>query len=554
MIAHPSPDAATVHMTACDGHEDRVTSCIPAMLRERARLWPDETAFTFVDYEQDPNGSTETLTWSRLHLRALGVAQALSVRGSIGDRALILAPHGPDYVVAFLGALQAGLVAVPLSLPLGGSSDELVLAVLRDTTPAVILTTSSEVGTIKKYVDAQCAEFAPLVVYVDWLDLDCRKESGAVRESWPATAYLQYTSGSARTPAGVVVSHSNLLANFDQMVSDYFGERGGIPPRDTTVVSWLPFDHDMGLMLGICAPILGGFRAVLMSPASFLQRPVRWMQLLATNRGVWSAAPNFAYELVAETTSDSDMIGLDLRNVLGILDSSERIHAASVERFMRRFARFNLPDAVIRPTYGLPEATAYVATRKPACPPRVVRFEPEQLSAGFAHRSQHGTALISYGVPRSPAVRIVNPYSRIECPAQIAGEIWVHGDNVAMGYWQKHHETERTFDAKLASRSPGTPEGPWLRTGDLGFLCDGELFIMGRIRDLLIVDGPDRYPGKAPVTGRHREKLSAIGDQRGGGFRDDVRDAADRLRDFLASRGTPPAATPDDPVPYKMSG
>jgi fatty acid CoA ligase FadD28 len=523
------------------------------MLRERARLQPDDTAFTFVDYEQDSDGVTESLTWSQLYRRALSVAQALSVRGSTGDRAVILAPHGRDYVAAFLGALQAGLIAVPLSLPLGGSSDELVLAVLRDTSPAVILTTSAVVGSVKKYVDSQCGESAPLVVYVDWLDLDCRKIAGAERESWPTTAYLRYTSGSNRPPAGVVVSHSNLLANFEQMASDCFDERGKVAPQHTTVVSWLPFDHDIGLMLGICAPILGGFRAVLMSPASFLQRPVRWIQLLARNRGVWSAAPNFAYELLAQTTSDNDMMGLDLRHVLGILDSSERIHLASIARFTKRFARFNLPDTVIRPTYGLAEATAYVATRRPARPAQIVRFESEQLSAGYAQRCRNGTALISYGVPRSPAVRIVNPYSEIECPAQTAGEIWLHGDNVAMGYWHKHQETERTFRAKLAAPSPGTPEGPWLRTGDLGFFSDGELFIMGRIKDLLIVDGPNRYPRKVPISvpSRHVEKVVAADDQRGDDSRED---ALDGLGDFLRSCVTPPTNEPDEPMPYKMSG
>jgi fatty acid CoA ligase FadD28 len=539
-------------MTGSDGYEARVQSCIPAVLRERALLQPDVAAFEFVDYEQDPNGTCQTLTWSQLYRRSLSVAQALSVRGSTGDRALILAPHGPDYVVAFLGALQAGLIAVPLSLPLSGASDELVLAVLRDTQPAVILTTSAEVDSIKGYVDSQRAEIAPLVVYVDWVDLDFRKDAGAVRESWPATAYLQYTSGSTRPPAGVVVSHSNLLANFEQLMSDYFSGQSGSTQRVTTVVSWLPFDHDMGLMLGICAPVLGGFRAVVMSPTSFLQRPVRWIQLLARNRGVWSAAPNFAYELVTETVPDNDMVGLDLRHVVGILDSSERIHATSVDRFMKRLARFNLPDAVIRPTYGLAEATAYVATRMPARRPHVVHFDSEQLSAGFAHRSQHGTALISYGIPRSPAVRIVNPYSRIECPEQTAGEIWVHGDNVALGYWRKHQETERTFGARLAIRSHDTPEGPWLRTGDLGFFSDGELFVMGRIKDLLIVDGPNRYPGKAPLPGRHRATAAAGCDhQRRGGF---AEEREDELRDFVNSCVPSPANTPGESMPYKMSG
>ena len=517
------------------------------MLRERARLRPDDTAFTFVAYEQDwdgpPDNFADSLTWSQLYRRALSVAQALSVRGSTGDRALILAPHGPDYVAAFLGALQAGLIAVPLSLPLGGSSDELVLAVLRDTSPAVILTTSAMVGSVKKYVNSQCGDSAPLIVYVDWLDLDCRKEAGIERESWPSTAYLQYTSESTRPPAGVTVSHGNLLANFEQMVFDYFDERGKVAPPDTTIVSWLPFDHDMGLMMGICAPILGGFRAVLMSPASFLRRPVRWIQLMARNRRVFSAAPNFAFELAAQTTSDQDMVGLDLRHVLGIVDSSERIHPASLASFTKRFARFNLSETVIRPTYGLPEATGYVATARPARPPQIVSFESDPLSAGQAHRcrSGGGTALISYGVPRSPAVRIVNPYSRIECPAEVAGEIWVHGDNVALGYWDKRHETERTFRARLIAPSPGTPEGPWLRTGDLGFFFGGELFIMGRIKDLLIVDGPNRYPGKAPVpvSDRHSEES---------------KEASNMLGDFLRSYVTPSPNKPGQSQPYKMSG
>jgi fatty acid CoA ligase FadD28 len=338
-------------MTGRVGQAGPVTSCIPALLRERAQLQPDDVAFTFVDYEQDWGGVADSLTWSQVYRRALGVAQALRVRGSIGDRAVILAPHGLDYIVAFLGALQAGLIAVPLSIPQGGSGDERVAAVLRDAAPAVILTTSSAVGSVKKYVNLQRGESAPLVVYVDWLDVDWRKDMGPGRESWPNTAYLQYTSGPTGQPAGVIVSHANLLANSQQVVCDYCDQRGKLPPPDTHVVSWLPFDHDMGLIMGICAPIVGGFGAVLMSPAAFLQRPARWMQLMARYRQVWSAAPNFGYELAARRTSDDDMAGLDLRHVLGIFDSGERIHPATLERFTKRFARLHLRDTVIRPSY-----------------------------------------------------------------------------------------------------------------------------------------------------------------------------------------------------------
>ncbi|MGB9303263.1 MAG: AMP-binding protein [Mycobacterium sp.] len=497
-------------MTRRTSHAGPVTSSIPAILRERARLRPDDVAFTFVDYDQDWDGVAESLTWSQVYRRALGVAQALRVRGSTGDRAVILAPHGLDYIAAFLGALQAGLIAVPLSVPQDGSGDERVAAVLRDAAPAVILTTSAVVGSVKKYVTSQHGESVPLVVYVDWLDLDWRKNPGTGRTSWQGTAYLQYASGSTDQPAGVAgvtVSHAILVANSQHVVCEFCHDGGKLPSPDTTVVSWLPFDHDMGLIMGICAPIVGGFRAVLTSPAAFLQRPARWMQLMASHRNVWSAAPNFGYELAARRTSDAALAGLDLRNVLGIFDSGERIHPATLQSFTTRFARCELRDTVIRPSYGLAEATTYVATRPVARPPRVVRFDSVRLAAGLprrAPRNRRGTALVSYGVPRSLIVRIVHPDNRIESPAGATGEIWVYGgqvaDQLAMGYWNKQYETERTFGARLVAASRGIPEGPWLRTGDLGFFWDGELFVMGRITDRSAGRGHRRFPDDVAET------------------------------------------------------
>ena len=207
-------------------------------------------------------------------------------------------------------------------------------------------------------------------------------------------------------------------------------------------------------------------------------------------------------ELAVRKTSDDDMAGLDLSDVLVITTGSERVHPATLRRFTQRFARFNLRDAVIRPSYGLAEATVYVATRAAAQPPVIVRFDSEKLTAGKAERCESGggTPLVSYGMPRSPMIRIVDPETRIECPAGTIGEIWVHGDNVAMGYWRKPHETESTFGGRLVAPSAGIPEGPWLRTGDSGFFFDDELFIIGRIKDLLIVYGRNHSPDDIEAT------------------------------------------------------
>lgn len=472
------------------------------MLRERASLQPNDRALTFIDYEQDWDGVAETLTWSQFYRRTLNVARELARHGSAGDRAVILAPQGLEYIVAFYGALQAGRIAVPLSVPLGGVSDERVDSVLRDASPTVVLTSSRVADPVAEYVGSHSKASAPAVVAVDSLHLDAPTGSDAGCEDGPEVAYLQYTSGSTRTPAGVMMSHRNVLANFGQVSADYFADFGNVPPADTTLVSWLPFYHDMGLYVGVCGPVLTGLHAVLMSPVAFLQRPARWMHMLASNAKAYSAAPNFAFEIAAKKTSDDDMAGFDLSDVLVIATGSERVHPATLQRFTTRFARCNLSAAVIRPSYGLAEATVYVATDRPAAGPKVVRFDSDKLTAGKAEQCQNGggTPLVSYGVPRSPTVRIVDPDTMTECAAGVTGEIWVHGENVALGYWQKPDETEATFGGRLVDPSAGTPEGPWLRTGDQGFLFDDELFVIGRIKDLLIVYGRNHSPDDIEAT------------------------------------------------------
>jgi fatty acid CoA ligase FadD21 len=488
-------------------------SSILSMLHGRASLRPNDVAFTFTDYGHDPAGVRESLTWAQLSRRTMNVAHELSLRASVGDRAVILAPQSLDYILAFLGSMQAGLIAVPLPLPHRGSTDERVGAVFADTSPSVVLTTSAVAGDVGDYVDQARMETAPKLVEIDSLNLDVELRPSIESADVPSIAYLQYSSGSTRTPTGVMLSHRNLQVNFEQLMRSYFTDSGIMTPPDT-IVSWLPFYHDMGLVLGVCAPILGGFRADLTGPAAFLERPARWMQALAKNPRAFSAAPNFAFDLAARKTTDGDLAGLDLGGVLGIISGAERVELATLRRFVDRFAHFNFRDHMMRPSYGLAEATVFVAagTWNESSP--ADRFDVEELSAGRVARSAAGTgtALVKYKVPQDPALRIVDSDTNRECPQDVVGEIWVHGDNVATGYWGKPPEDQRCFGATLVDPSPGTPAGPWLRTGDLGFSSEGELFIVGRIKDLLIFRGRNHYPEDIEATVQEitRGRVAAI--------------------------------------------
>ena len=476
---------------------------LPALLRHQATTRGDAAAFTFMDGAVLGTGHHESLTWSQLYRRVLSLAEELRRTATKGDRVAIMAPQGLEYIVAFYGAMQAGLIAVPLSVPLFGAHDQRVESVLEDSAPSVLLTTSAAVADVNKYANPRGGGLAPTLIEVDVIDLDPTRTLEDTDDSRPGPAYLQYTSGSTRTPAGVIVSHHNVTSNIEQAVVRYFSEFD-ILPDDATMVSWLPFFHDMGLIMGVCAPVFAGRSAVLMSPLAFLSKPASWMQLLATNTRCFSAAPNFAFELAARRTSDADMAGLDLSRVHVILSGAERVHRATVRRFVDRFAPFGLKERVIRPSYGLAEATLYVATPEASDTVRTARFGFEDLAAGVARRCEPGqdggTELTSYGPPRGYPIRIVDPETGIERPAGTIGEIWARGDNVALGYWRKPEQTARVFRARINNPSEGTPAGPWLRTGDLGAVSDGELFIMGRLKDLLIVDGRNHHPEDIEAT------------------------------------------------------
>lgn len=476
---------------------------LPTVVRERASLQPNEVALTFFDYEQSWDGVETTLTWAQLHRRMLNLAAQIAQHGSTGDRAVILAPQSLDYIVGFLASLHAGFVAVPLSVPQGGAHDERTVSVLADTAPAVVLTASSVVDNVSQYLGARPGETA--VLEVDRLDLDGRPgPAGRATYGHPENIYLQYTSGSTRTPAGVMITNHNMFANFEQIMTSYYGVYGKLAPPGSTVVSWLPFYHDMGFIMGLILPILAGMPAKLTSPLGFMQRPGRWLELLANNPLSFSAAPNFAFDLAARKTKDEDLEGLDLSGIHSILNGSERVQPATLKRFTDRFSRHGLDPQVIRPSYGMAETTVFVATRQAGQPPKIANFDAGKLPEGRAEQvdteSDNTTALVSYGVVDTQLMRIVDADTGVECPQGLVGEIWLQGENIASGYWEKPEASARTFGATIVDPTEGTPEHPWLRTGDSGFVSGGELYIVGRIKDLLIVYGKNHSPDDIEAT------------------------------------------------------
>ena len=471
------------------------TMTLPELLAHRAAEHPDGIAYRFLDYEAEQHGYPEDLTWSEVHHRARLIADHLRQHGSPGDRVAIAAPQGLDYVLGFLGAIQAGFVAVPLPVPHPGVLDARFAGVLHDCTPAAVVTTSAAVAEMLPYITARASGVS--VIEIDALDFGATISGDSPALHPDTAAYLQYTSGSTRTPAGVVVTHRNVISNLDQITEEY---RHGVT-ENRHLVSWLPFYHDMGLILGVLIPMMVGRPAVLMTPMAFLQKPARWIQQLATNTDTFTAGPNFAYDLCVRRVSDDDMAGLDLDGVVGMILGGERVHGATMRRFAERFGQFGLRESALRPSYGLAEATLHVASSPGDRAPAVVRFDADRLAVGYLEAAHgDGAELVSCGAAGSCEVRIVDPDTLLEQPAGAVGEIWVHGDQVGAGYWRNPQMTERTFRGELTNPPAGTPRGPWLRTGDLGAMFGGELFVIGRIKDLLIVDGRNHYPDDIEAT------------------------------------------------------
>jgi len=468
----------------------------------------DTPAYRYLDYTRDDEGLAVELTWSQLGARLRAVGARLQQVTSPGERVAILAPQGVDYVVGFFAAIAAGNIAVPLFAPELPGHGERLDAVIDDAGPSVVLTTTVAAEPIRAFLKRLPPRRRPRVIAVDAVP-------DAVGSTFiPATlgtddiAYLQYTSGSTRMPTGVQISHRAVCTNVLQMIM-----AGGLD-MNIRSVSWLPLYHDMGLMM-IMFPALCGGHITLMSPLAFVRRPHRWIKALAAESAhgrTFAAAPNFAFELAAQRGLPTDGESLDLSNVVGLLNGSEPVTMAAIERFTDAFGPYGLPPTAIKPSYGMAEATLSVASIAPDARPSVIYLDREQLSA---HRAVLVTpdaptavAHVSCGqvIPSQWAV-IADPDAGAELPDGEIGEIWLQGDNIGRGYWERDDETDLVFRNKLQSQlehgshaEGSAVSGFWMRTGDLGVYLDGELYITGRIKDLVIIDGRNHYPQDIEAT------------------------------------------------------
>ena len=468
----------------------------------------ESVAYRYLDHSGSGDVHSVELTWAQLGIRLRAIAARIQAITSPGDRVAILAPQGLEFVAGFFAAIKAGTIAVPLFAPeLPGHAERLDVA-LRDARPAAVLTTAAARQVVLAFLDKlDCGPMPPVIV-IDEIDDADGEGFTEVTIDVDDVSHLQYTGGATRPPVGVEITHRAVGFNLVQMILSI-----DMLDRNTHGVSWLPLYHDMGLsMIGF--PTVYGGHSTLMSPTAFIRRPQRWIAALAAESRearVVTAAPNFAYAWTAQRGVPEPGADVDLRNVVMIV-GSEPVSPESIGMFAEAFAPFGLPATAIKPSYGIAEATLFVSTTEPTAEPKVTYIDRGALTAGRAvpvlADAPDTVPQVSCGwVARSQWAVIADPATGAESPDGAVGEIWLQGDNIGRGYWGRPEATRRTFGARLAAPLPrgshadgSAADRSWLRTGDLGFYLDGELYVTGRLADLLIIDGRAHYPQHVEAT------------------------------------------------------
>ena len=485
-----------------------------------AKVRGNKLAYRFLDFSTERDGVERDILWSEFSARNRAIGARLQQVTQPGDRIAILCPQNLDYLVSFFGALYSGRIAVPLFDPAEPGHVGRLHAVLDDCSPSTILTTTDSAEGVRKFIRARSAKERPRVIAVDAVPPEVAATWQQPDAGEDTTAYLQYTSGSTRAPTGVQISHLNLPTNVLQVLNALEGTEGD------RGCMWLPFFHDMGLITALLSSVLGQ-SFTFMTPAAFVRRPGRWIRELARKPGetggVFSAAPNFAFEHAAlRGLPRDDEPPLDLSNVKGILNGSEPVSPASMRKFYEAFAPYGLQETAIKPSYGLAEATLFVSTTPADQKPTVIHVDRDQLNSGHfvevAADAPNAVAQVSAGkVGVDEWAVIVDADTATELPDGQIGEIWLHGNNLGGGYWGKEEESAHTFRNILKSRvseshaEGAADEGLWVRTGDYGTYHKGHLYIAGRIKDLVIVDGRNHYPQDLEYTAQESTKALRVG-------------------------------------------
>ena len=467
-------------------------STLVELLRYRASSQPERIAYIFL---RDGEIEEARLTYGELDQKARAIAAHLQSLEAKGERGLLLYPPGLDFISAFFGCLYAGVVAIPAYPPRRNQNLWRLQAIIADSQARFTFTNAALFPSLEN----QWAK-DPELGAMQWIVTD--EIDPHLRENWQeptleknSLAFLQYTSGSTGTPKGVMVSHHNLLINSADL------DRGWGHDQDSVMVTWLPTFHDMGLIYGVIQPLYKGFLCYMMSPASFMERPLRWLQALSDKQATHSAAPNFAYDLCVRKIPPEKRATLDLSHWCMALNGAEPVRAEVLKKFAEAFQVSGFKATTLCPGYGLAEATLKVTAVSYDSPPY---FYPVQANAleknkivGATETDTNVQTLVGCGwTTIDTQIVIVNPETLKPCSPEIVGEIWVSGSTIAQGYWGKPQETQETFQAYLAD----TGAGPFLRTGDLGFIKDGELFVIGRLKEIILIRGRNNYPQDIELT------------------------------------------------------
>jgi acyl-CoA synthetase (AMP-forming)/AMP-acid ligase II len=456
---------------------------LPDILQRRATLEPDRQAYVFLNEQGDEKA---TLTYGELHAHALGVASRLVDQCRPGDRALLVFPQSLDFIVAYFGCLYAQVIAVPVSPPRRNKVQSSTRAILANCEPSAVLTLARIIETLRLDLEPICG---PL----QWLAVD-QIAAGPGFQRLPCSpdslAFLQYTSGSTSDPKGVMVSHGNLAAN-QAMITRAFGH-----DQHSTVVGWAPFFHDQGLIGNVLNPVYVGASCVLMSPMAFIRRPLLWLSAISRYRAHTSGGPNFAFDACVTRAAKGNVPDIDLSSWKVAFNGAEPVRPETLRQFAKTFAPYGFAREALFPCYGLAEATLFVTGSPKGRGPRLITVDAGELSRRRFVETPTGWMLAGCGVVQPDEdIRIVDPETRRPCAPDEVGEVWVHGGHVTQGYWKRPETTAEAFHAEWDGRH-------YLRTGDLGALADGELFIVGRLKDIVITRGRNYYPQDIEHTAR----------------------------------------------------